>query len=205
MNLLCWSATFGADSAHDSLLAEPRATADAAIGGSWVPHDRASLGVLYYRGTELLRAIRRALRIARARSFVSRRKAIARRRCSTSSLSRSGYWAEAERRCGQAERAARARARGRDDDGGRAPEPAQRGPGLSRAARRLRRSLLAPRSETGDRARHPRLVTRVHGLAGTPYAQGFLTQLAPNAGLLAAAEAYGLVPGEIAALIAKQG
>ena len=51
-----------------------------------------------------------------------------------------------------------------------------------------------------EEARHaiargvPRLVTRMHGLAGTPYARAFLTQLAPNAGLLAAAEAYGLVP-----------
>jgi hypothetical protein len=43
----------------------------------------------------------------------------------------------------------------------------------------------------------PRLVTRVHGLAGTPYARGFLTQLGSNSGLLAAAEAYGLVPREI--------
>ncbi len=47
----------------------------------------------------------------------------------------------------------------------------------------------------------PRLVTRVQGLAGTPYARDFLTQLAPNAGLLAAAEAYGLVPRELAAVI----
>jgi eukaryotic-like serine/threonine-protein kinase len=42
----------------------------------------------------------------------------------------------------------------------------------------------------------PRLLTRVRGLAGTPYARTFLTQLAPNSGLLAAAEAYGLQPEE---------
>jgi hypothetical protein len=46
----------------------------------------------------------------------------------------------------------------------------------------------------------PRLLTRLRGLAGTPYAKGFLTQLAPNAGLLAAAEGYELVPPEIQAL-----
>ena len=47
----------------------------------------------------------------------------------------------------------------------------------------------------------PRLVTRVHGLSGTPYARDFLTQLPPNAGLLAAAEAYGLMPKELAAVL----
>jgi hypothetical protein len=49
----------------------------------------------------------------------------------------------------------------------------------------------------------PRLVTRVRGLAGTSYGRVFLTQLAPNAGLLAAAEAYGLVPPEISDLLAE--
>ncbi len=39
----------------------------------------------------------------------------------------------------------------------------------------------------------PRLVTRMRGLAGTPYARAFLTQLTPNAGLLAAGG--GLRPG----------
>jgi hypothetical protein len=48
----------------------------------------------------------------------------------------------------------------------------------------------------------PRLVTRVKGLAGTPYARAFITQLASNAGLLAAAEAYGLVPEEVTTTLA---
>jgi len=42
------------------------------------------------------------------------------------------------------------------------------------------------------------------GLAGTPYARAFLTQLAPNAGLLAAAEAYGLTHDEIASALAGE-
>ena len=49
----------------------------------------------------------------------------------------------------------------------------------------------------------PRLLTRVQGLAGTPYGKDFLTHLAPNAGLLTAAEAYGLLPAEISALLEK--
>jgi hypothetical protein len=51
----------------------------------------------------------------------------------------------------------------------------------------------------------PRLVTRVKGLAGTPYVRPFLTQLAPNAGLLSAAEAYGLVPDEVSGALAVEG
>ena len=42
----------------------------------------------------------------------------------------------------------------------------------------------------------PSLVRRLKGLGGTPYARTFLTQLASNAGLLAAAEAYGLLPDD---------
>ncbi len=49
----------------------------------------------------------------------------------------------------------------------------------------------------------PRLVTRVHGLSGTPYAKEFLRRLAPNAGLIAAAERYGLLPSEIADILAR--
>jgi hypothetical protein len=48
------------------------------------------------------------------------------------------------------------------------------------------------------------LVTRLKGLAGTPYARAFLTQLASNAGLLAAAEAYGILPDEVTAVLTAQ-
>jgi len=45
----------------------------------------------------------------------------------------------------------------------------------------------------------------VKNLAGTPYARVFLTQLTINAGLLSAAQDYGLVPAEIAAILALPG
>ena len=68
----------------------------------------------------------------------------------------------------------------------------------------MRASTWARSPRRGAIARGvPRLVTRVEGLAGTPYAKDFLTQLAPNAGLLAAAEAYGLLPAEIAGMLEK--
>ena len=50
----------------------------------------------------------------------------------------------------------------------------------------------------------PRLVTRLRGLAGTPYGRAFLTQLAPNAGLLAAAEAYAFVPEDVTTALAEE-
>ncbi len=50
----------------------------------------------------------------------------------------------------------------------------------------------------------PRLVTRLKGLAGTPYPRAFLTHLAPNAGLLSAAEAYGLIPDEVTVALADE-
>ncbi len=80
MILLCWAATFGGDSLLDAVLAEPRATADAALAGSWVPHDRATLGVLYYRGAELCAP--RAPSKPRARCSSSPRRGTAERRCS---------------------------------------------------------------------------------------------------------------------------
>src|SRR5580704_8362088 len=98
MNLLCWAATFGTDSALDGALAEPRATADAALAGSWVPHDRATLGVLFYRGMELLRTTGSE---QAARSLL---KLAAQGYRATKMLDvlpvALGLWADAERRCG---------------------------------------------------------------------------------------------------------
>jgi hypothetical protein len=62
---------------------------------------------------------------------------------------------------------------------------------------------LGKLEEARDAIAHgvPRLVTRVQGLAGTPYAVDFLTNIASNAGLLAAAEGYGLVPRALAEVL----
>jgi tetratricopeptide (TPR) repeat protein len=203
MNLLCWSATFGADPAHNALLEEPRATADAAIAGSWVPHDRATLGVLYYRGAEHLRsdsaasadAARTLLRIAAQGYRATKMLDVV-----PVAL---GHWAEAERRCGQPQRARELATEAVTMMEGGSPSLLNEAP--------IFLALHDACVDLGDRNAAkdaisrgiPRLVTRVHGLAGTPYARGFLTQLAPNAGLLAAAETYGFVPREIAAVLEK--
>ncbi len=195
MILLCWAATFGESSSVDAQLTETRAMADAALAGSWVPHDRATLGVLFYRGVELLRApgaatgARTLLRIAaqgyRATKMLDVLPVAL------------GLWADAERRCGNPGEAHRlaSEAAALFDHG----SPSL----LNEAAVFL--ALHDACAELGDAegargaiARGvPRLVTRLKALATTPYGLAFLTELAPNAGLLAAAGAYGLVPDEV--------
>ena len=51
----------------------------------------------------------------------------------------------------------------------------------------------------------PRLVRRLRGLADTPYAHAFLTGLDHNAGLIAAADSYGLVPEEALRVLGRRG
>lgn len=194
MILLCWAATFGSEADLDTLLAEPRSIADAAVSGSWVPHDRATLGVLYYRGAELLRGGSPAS-ATQARTLL---RTAAQGYRATSMLDvvpvALGLWAEAERRVGQQERAAElaAEAAALLDDG--SPSLLNEAPvflALHDALVDLGREAEAREAIARGL---PRLVTRWQGLAGTPYGPSFLSELAPNAGLLAAAERYRLVP-----------
>jgi hypothetical protein len=200
MILLCWAATFGESGSLDAPLTETRAMADAALAGSWVPHDRATLGVLFYRGMELLRAAggengaRTLLRIAaqgyRATKMLDVLPVAL------------GLWADAERRCNNAAQACALanEAAALFDHGS---------PSLLNEAT-VFLALHDACIDLGDPAgaRHaiargvPRLVTRLKGVSTTPYAFAVLTQLAPNAGLLAAAEAYGLVPDEVTQVLA---
>jgi hypothetical protein len=202
MILLCWTATFGGDATLDGPLAETRGTADAALAGSWVPHDRATLGVLFYRGVEKLRSnggehdARTVLRIAaqgyRATKMLDVLPVAL------------GWWAEAERRCGNAEQACTiaSEAAALFDEG--SPSLLNEAPvflALHDACVDLG-NLQQARSAIGRGV--PRLVTRLRGLAGTPYPRAFLTQLTPNAGLLTAAEAYGLIPTEVTGVLADE-
>jgi hypothetical protein len=49
----------------------------------------------------------------------------------------------------------------------------------------------------------PRLLRRVRGLVGTPYARLFLTEPPHNAELVATAEVYGLVPDSVNQVLEK--
>ena len=221
MNLLCFVATFGPEVALDPLLAEPRGIADNAVSGAWVPHDRATLGVLYYRGAELLRNDPRvAPGAARSGADPSTRSSSnpAEQARTLLKTAAGGYratkmldvvpvalglWAEAERRCGQPDRALEiaTEAAGLLEHG--SPSLLNEAPiylALHDACVDLGRASEAKEAIARGL---PRLVTRVHGLSGTPYARDFLRHLAPNAGLIAAAAAYGLLPAELSQIVAR--
>ncbi len=200
MILLCWVATFGPDPRLDAALAEPRATADETSGGGWVLHDRATLGLLFYRGLELLKSDPSA--ISRARSLLKIAADAYRASDNRDVLPVAlGFWAEAERRSGHAEQAVEiAREAAALVEGG-APSLLNEGPiylALHDASVDI--GDLAGARTAMERAMTP-LVRRLRGLEGTPYARAFLFNLPHNAGLLAAAEAYGCVPPEIDAIL----
>ena len=70
MILLGWAATFGAEARLESALAEPRADADDAATGGFIQQDRTTLGVMFYRGVELLRSVGPV--VGRARGLLER-------------------------------------------------------------------------------------------------------------------------------------
>jgi serine/threonine protein kinase len=202
MNLLCWAATYGADTRLDAQLAEPRANADEAAAGTWVVRDRATLGVLFYRGCELLRGDAAALPKARAllKTAAEAYRSTENRDVLPVAL---GFWAEAERRFGHAEQAVEIASEAARLVESGAPSLLNEAPiylalhdayvdiGDLRGARDAMARGIAP------------LMRRLKGLEGTPYARIFLLGLPTNSGLLAAAEAYGCVPPEIDRLLQR--
>jgi tetratricopeptide (TPR) repeat protein len=203
MNLLGWAATFGADARVNAQLEEPRAQADEAALGGYVIQDRATLGVLFYRGVELLRGDQANL--ARARGLLERVSQAYRSTGNLDVLPASlGFWSEAERRLGNAETARElaAEAVALLDRG--APSLLNEAPvylALHDACVDLG-DLEGARSAI-ERA-VPRLIRRLAGLEATPYAHAFLSGLTHNAGLIAAADSYGLVPEQVVRYLARR-
>jgi tetratricopeptide (TPR) repeat protein len=199
MNLLGWTATFGADPAFDAELVEPRADADAAAASRWATHDRATLGVLFYRGCEWL-ASTESEAPTRARALfkitTDAYRATGNRDLLPVAL---GQWAQAEQRCGDvaAARVLAEEAAALIEQG--APSLLNESPVFialhdaylavddrARAEDAIRRGLLP-------------LTRRLEGLTKS-YARVFLAELGPNAALLGRAREYGLTPPEIAAI-----
>jgi hypothetical protein len=197
MILLGWAATFGSDKALEAHLAQLRADADAAATGGWTQPDRANLGILFYRGCELLR---------------TKSEASCRRACSLLEIAAKAYrvmghrdvlpvalgmWSEATRLCGDPKRAAELALEAAELLEGGAPSL------LNESVVYLALHDALVDSGDLDAARNaiargiPPLIRRVHGLVGTSYARTFLTDIPQNAGLLAAAEGYGVVPDEL--------
>jgi len=196
MNLLGWAATFGNDLRLEGLLAEQRADADMAATGIWTAPDRSNLGVLFYRGWELLRSGEDSLE--RARSLLRLTSEAYRTMGHHDVLPVAlGIWAEAERRAGDPERAIALAAE--------AAELLEQGAGSLLNESSVYLALHNAYLDVGnqEQARNavargiPWLERRVEGLAGTPYAQLFLTEIPHNAELLAAAERFSLVPDKL--------
>jgi hypothetical protein len=196
MILLGWAAHFGADPSLDEALAEPRESADEAATGAWIVKDRVTLGVLFYRGCELLnRGDRAASKRARALLEIS---AEAYRQTDNRDVLpvALGYWAEAERRLGNLEDAAKIAKEAADLVEAGAPSL------LNEAVIYL--ALHGARVDLGDlvgadRAIErgiPALLRRVRGLRGTEYERAFLS-LSHNARLLEAADAHACLPEEL--------
>jgi serine/threonine protein kinase len=202
MNLLCWAATYGADRRLDTQLVEPRAHADEAASGTWVVRDRATLGVLFYRGCELLRGDPSSLPKARAllKTAAEAYRSTENRDVLPVAL---GFWAEAERRSGHAELAAELASEAARLVEGGAPSLLNEAPiYLALHDAHVDAGDLQAAREAMERGMVP-LLRRVEGLAGTPYARSFLLGLPHNSALLAAAEAYGYIPPEIDKLLQR--
>jgi serine/threonine protein kinase len=197
MNLLGWCATFGSDKSVDTHLAQVRADADASAAGIWAAPDRSNLGMLFYRGCELLRQkaerdYRRALGLLRMAAQGYR--VTGNRDVLPVAL---GMWAEAERLCGNLGAAV--------DLAREAVTLLERGSPSLLNESPIYLALHDAYRDLGDEVgareaiRHgiPALVRRLQGLVGTPYARLFLSELPHNARLVAAAEDDGLVPDSI--------
>jgi tetratricopeptide (TPR) repeat protein len=202
MVLLCWAATYGADARLDAALAEPRANADEAAAGTWVVRDRATLGVLFYRGCELLRGDTATLPKARAllKTAADAYRSTDNRDVLPVAL---GFWADAERRFGHAEQAVEIASEAARFIEAGAPCLLNEAPiylALHDACVDL--GDLKGAREAMTRGVVP-LMRRLKGLEGTPYARSFLLGLPHNSALLAAAEAYGCIPPEIERLLQR--
>ncbi|MBI4704342.1 MAG: protein kinase [Deltaproteobacteria bacterium] len=201
MILLGWAAHFGADPALDPALAEPRASADEAATGMWIVPDRVTLGVLFYRGWELLGGDQ--AQRGRARSLLKMSAEAYRSTGNRDVLPVAlGLWAEAERRLGNVEQATELANEAAELVESGAPSLLGEAPiYLALHSAGVDRGDLAGARRAIERAM-PLLLRRVDGLGGTTYAREFLTALPQNALLLGAADTYGCVPETIERIIA---
>ena len=201
MNLLGWAATFGADHDLEGPLSPIRAEADAVAAGSFAPSDRSSLGILFYRGWELVRG-QRDTRGHRARTL-ARMAAEGYSRLMHNDLVAvaKAVWCTAELQAGAVQHAVQLAQDGAAMLDGGAPSLLNE----STVYLALHDALLATSASTDARqaiARGlPALFRRLRGLLGSPYALSFITDLRDNVALLAAADGYGLLSVEDQALL----
>lgn len=197
MNLLGFAAVYGSDRRLDSLLADTRAEADSAAGDRYTPLDRGHLGILYYRGVELLSS-ESSSAWARARTLLSRAAEQYRTLAHNDVLPVAlANWAESERRLGAVDAAVElGEEAARWVDHG-APSLLNETP-IYLTLYRAYQDLGNPEAAEKALARSlGPLLRRFQALAGSPYARTFLTGLPENADLVAAIDTLGLLPPSI--------
>ncbi len=199
MLLLGWAAHFGADPSLDQALAEPRDSADEAATGAWIVKDRVTLGVLFYRGCELLQGD--GANVVRARSLLQISAEAYRQTENRDVLPVAlGYWAEAERRLGELEQAEKTAHEAAQLVEAGAPSLLNEAViYLAHHGALVDMGELNAARQAIERGMVP-LLRRVRGLRGTPYEKEFLA-LSHNARLLHAADALGCVPDELAQIL----
>jgi eukaryotic-like serine/threonine-protein kinase len=162
--------------------------------------DRATLGVLFYRGCELLRMD--AATLPRARALLQTAAEAYRSTENRDVLPVAlGFWAEAERRFGHPEQAVEIASEAARLVESGAPSLLNEAP----IYQALHDACVDMGDLKGARDAMTRgvlpLLRRLQGLEGTPYARSFLLGLPHNSGLLASAEASGSIPAEIERLL----
>lgn len=194
MNLLGWGSLYGSDRRLDAFLGDTRAEADEAASGYWSPADRSNLGILFYRGVELLRVPQESS-LVRARALlrlcVQNYRELGHRDVLPVAL---GMLAEAERLLGALDEAERIGSEGATLLEAGAPSLLNEAPVfLSLYKTRAARGDEPGADEALSQGIRP-LVRRTLGLVGSPYARRFLTELPHNAELVAATERAGFLP-----------
>jgi len=203
MNLLGFCSVYGSDRRLDALLTDARAEADGAALDRWASSDRSNLGILYYRGVELLRSDSNSL-WERAQVLLSRAASQYRLLAHNDVLPVAlGNWAEAERRLGSLERARELADEAATLIEAHAPSLLNEAP-IFLSLHRIYLDL--GHAEAADQAiargMEP-LRRRFSALTGTPYARSFLTGLPENAELIAGADALGVLPPKIQAALSE--
>lgn len=203
MLLMCWAGAFGSDRELDGILSDVRADADAAAGNIWTAPARENLGVLYYRGVELLGSNSRGNR-ERARSLLKLSAEAYRTTDNRDVLPVAlGMWARAELLCGQPERALSLASEAAELLAAGAPSL------LNEAVVFL--ALHDAHSHRGDPAQAREavgiamspLLRRLRGLRSTTYVKSFLIELKDNSSLIALAENYGCLPYRVREVLGR--
>jgi hypothetical protein len=204
MVLLGWTSEFGTDPRADALLAEERARLDEVASGAWLPSDRGSLGLVYYRALEHLRASDGA-GVALAEKLL---------RAAVSGYEHTqmldllpvalGRLAAAELAQGSIDGALALASRAAQLVETGAPSLMNEAPIFLAL-----HDALADKDDREGAARAiargtPFFERRIAGLRGTPYALSFVSNLHDNARFSALAQRYGHVGEDLEAIVQRQ-